>query len=76
MEQNKYLSIENRTLRNTKAQLLGKVQECSKYKEERDYFKKKVIEQHNMKKCRCSNKQAESIFSLSSASNPSLINNL
>lgn len=78
MEEYRYLSIENRTLLNTKTKLLEKEMECTKYKDERDYFKRKVIDHHKrneqLKKetahaCQCKIKQDESIFSLSSASN-------
>jgi hypothetical protein len=45
----KYLSIENRTLLNTKTKLVDKELECAKIKSERDMFKKKLIELHRKK---------------------------
>jgi uncharacterized protein (DUF3084 family) len=78
LEEYRYLSIENRTLLNTKTKLIEKEVECTKYKDERDYFKRKIIEHHRRNEqqkqqmtnaCQCTLKQEDSIFSLSSASN-------
>jgi hypothetical protein len=46
MEEYKYLSIENRTLLNIKTKLIEKEVDCAKYKDERDYFKRKLIDHH------------------------------
>lgn len=57
IEEYKYLSIENRTLLNVKSKLLEKELECSKVKNERDQFKKKLIEFH--KKMQPSEEESE-----------------
>ena len=46
LEEYRYLSIENRTLLNIKNQLGQRENECKRFKEERDTFKRKLIALH------------------------------